>query len=183
MMQARSDTVPATTYRAALAYSATLAAALLFMSGSVAAPLLEGGPDSGSMDAGSLIYLAYSRVCHQIASRSFQIEGHPFAVCSRCFGIYAGYVLGLIVYPFVRSVARTETPARVWLLLALAPVAIDLAGDFAGLFDNTMLSRALTGMVAGAAGAFYTLPGFVSLSVTNLKRLTGDRQGINQDAS
>ena len=166
-----------------ITYAAALAAALLFVSATLAAPLLEGGGGSGSDNAASFIYLAYSRICHQIADRSFQIEGHPFAVCSRCFGIYVGYVLGLIIYPFARSVGETETPARIWLLLALALVAIDFAGDWVGLFDNTLLSRALTGMVAGAAGAFYTLPGFVSLAATSLRRLTGDRQGINQDLS
>ncbi|HEX5732278.1 MAG TPA: DUF2085 domain-containing protein [Blastocatellia bacterium] len=159
-MQARSERI------AAITYAAALAAALLFVSAIVAAPLLEATRDSGDVERGSLIYLAYSRVCHQLANRSFQIEGHPFAVCSRCTGIYAGYVMGLVVYPFVRSLARTETPARTWLLVAMAPVAIDLAGDFAGLFDNTLLSRALTGGVAGAAGAFYTLPGLASLALT-----------------
>ena len=168
---------------AAITYAAALAAAFLCVGAIVAAPLFEATRDSGDMDLGSLIYLAYSRVCHQLRNRSFQIEGHPFAVCSRCTGIYAGYVLGLVVYPFVRAIVRTETPARTWLLVAIAPAAIDLTGDFAGLFDNTLLSRALTGGVAGAAGAFYTLPGFVSLAATNLRRLTGDRQGINQDAS
>ena len=175
-MQARSERV------AAITYAVALAAALLFVSAIVAAPLLEATRDSGDPSRGSFIYLAYSRVCHQLANRSFQIEGHPFAVCARCAGVYAGYALGLIVYPFVRPLARTETPARIWLLVAMAPVAIDLAGDLAGIFDNTLLSRALTGGVAGAAGAFYTLPGFVCLAATNIRRLTGDRQGINQDA-
>jgi uncharacterized membrane protein len=168
---------------AAITYAAALAAAVLFVGAIIAAPLLEATRDSGDRDLGSLIHLAYSRICHQLPNRSFQIEGHPFAVCSRCTGIYAGYVLGLVAYPFVRSIVRTETPARIWLLVAIAPAAIDFAGGFAGLFDNTLLSRALTGGVAGAAGAFYTLPGFVCLAATNLRRLTGDRQGINQDAS
>ena len=170
-MRRRSESI------AAITYAVALAAALLFVSAVVAAPLLEASHDAGDADAGSLIYMAYGRVCHQISSRSFQIEGHPLAVCSRCAGIYFGYVLGLIVYPFVRALTRTDTPARVWLLLAIAPAAIDFAGDFAGLFDNTLLSRALTGGVAGAAGAFYTLPGFVSLAATNLRRLTGHAQG------
>lgn len=148
---------------AAITYAAALAAALLFVGAAVAAPLMEAaGGDNAA--AASFIYLAYSRVCHQIADRSFHVEGYPLAVCSRCFGIYAGYVSGLAVYPFVRSLARTEAPGRVWLLLALAPVAIDFAGGYVGVFDNTLLSRALTGLVAGAAGAFFTLPGFVSLA-------------------
>jgi uncharacterized membrane protein len=166
-----------------ITYAAALAVALLFVSATVAAALLEGDGGRGSDNAASFIYLAYSRICHQIADRSFQIDGHPFAVCSRCFGIYVGYVMGLVIYPFARSLRETETPARGWLLVALALVAIDFAGDWLGLFDNTLLSRALTGMVAGAAGAFYTLPGFVSVAATSLSRLTGDRQGINEDLS
>ncbi len=149
---------------AAITYAAALAVALLFVSATIAAPLIESA--GGENTAASFIYLAYTIVCHQIADRSFHIEGYPLAVCSRCFGIYVGYVLGLVIYPFVRSLARTETPRRLWLLLALAPIAIDFAGDYAGVFDNTLLTRALTGLVAGAAGAFFTLPGFVSLAST-----------------
>lgn len=150
---------------AAITYAAVLAVALLFVSATIAAPMIEA--DGGdNTTAASFIYLAYARVCHQIADRSFHIDGYPLAVCSRCFGIYAGYVLGLVIYPFARSLARTETPPRIWFLLALAPIAIDFAGDWAGVFDNTLLSRALTGLVAGAAGAFFTLPGFVSLAST-----------------
>jgi uncharacterized membrane protein len=167
---------------AAITYAAALAAAAVFVSATVIAPLLESGA-RGADNPASFIYLAYSRICHQINERSFHIEGHPFAVCARCFGIYVGYVLGLMIYPLVRPVDETETPARGWLLVAVAPVAIDLAGDWAGLFDNTLLSRALTGIVAGAAGAFFTLPGFVSLAAMNLANITGDRRGMDQDAS
>ena len=147
---------------AAITYAAAFAAALLFVCATVAAPLIEAAGRDNTV--ASFIYLAFSRVCHQIAERSFHVEGYPLAVCSRCFGIYAGYVLGLAVYPFARPLARTETPRRIWLIVALAPVAIDFAGDYAGIFHNTLLTRALTGLVAGAAGAFFTLPGIVSLA-------------------
>ena len=160
MMQASNERI------AAITYAAALAVALLFVSATIAAPLIEAS-GGDKTEVASFIYLAYTKVCHQIADRSFHIHGYPLAVCSRCFGIYAGYVLGLAVYPFVRSLVRTETPRRTWLLLALVPLAIDFAGDYAGVFDNTLLSRALTGLVAGAAGAFFTLPGFVSLAVAS----------------
>ncbi|MGH9836689.1 MAG: hypothetical protein ACRD9Y_26990, partial [Blastocatellia bacterium] len=42
------------------------------------------------------------------------------------------------------------------------PVAIDFAGGFLGLFTNTFLSRALTGMLFGAVAAFYILPSLIS---------------------
>jgi hypothetical protein len=42
-------------------------------------------------------------------------------------------------------------------------------GGFLGIFENTLASRAVTGFIAGAAGAFYTLPGLVSLAASLFK--------------
>ncbi len=35
----------------------------------------------------------FGRLCHQLPSRSFFIEGSPVAVCVRCLGIYCGAAL------------------------------------------------------------------------------------------
>lgn len=107
----------------------------------VAAPLSveRGGP------LAPLLYELFARVCHQLAERSFHLEGHPLAVCHRCFGFYVGFTLGLAVLPWIR-------PARDWLLekprrvlFFLAPAAIDWL-----LPINTPASRFLTGMLAAA---------------------------------
>ena len=110
----------------------------------------------------NLILFVYERICHGIDERSIYIDGKPMAVCARCLGIYAGYVLGLIVYPFFRRVSSTNLPQRRWLILAMVPMGIDVLLSLLGFFDNTHLTRTLTGLIAGAAGAFYTLPGLVS---------------------
>jgi hypothetical protein len=39
---------------------------------------------------------------------------------------------------------------------------IDFAGGVLGLFANTFLSRALSGLLFGAVAAFYVTPGLVS---------------------
>jgi uncharacterized membrane protein len=143
-------------------YVAVLAVATFWAAGAVLAPVLacEAGPAS-EPNLASVLYAAYGHVCHQIADRSFHILELPVAVCARCTGIYCGYVAGLAAYPIVRPLRSCDTPPRAWLIIAVAPAVIDFAGGYLGLFDNTAASRAVTGAVAGAAGAFYTLPGLV----------------------
>jgi uncharacterized membrane protein len=144
-------------------YLAVLAIAILWTAGAVLAPVLaaQAGP-AGELNLASILYAAYGHVCHQMADRSFHILELPVAVCARCTGIYCGYVVGLAAYRLVRPLRSCDTPPRAWLIIAVAPAVIDFAGGYLGLFDNTAASRAVTGAVAGAAGAFYTLPGLVS---------------------
>lgn len=159
---------------AALTYVAVLALALLWIGGAILPPVLQsqqaqnfpGRASDGSTSQTfiSFVYYAYSRVCHQMGERSFQIAGQQLAVCARCSGIYAGYFIGLLIYPFARSLTRLDTPPRIWLIVALAPIAIDVAGNYFGAFENTLFSRSLTGLIAGTACAFYTLPGLVGLA-------------------
>src|ERR671913_225429 len=48
-----------------------------------------------------ILYGVFHAVCHQIAERSFHVDGHALAVCSRCTGIYAGFMLSALLYPLV----------------------------------------------------------------------------------
>lgn len=107
-------------------------------------------------------YQVFQGLCHQIPARSFYLDGEPLAVCARCFGIYAGFALGVVCYPLVRSLRRTDTPARVWLLLAALPTGIDFMLGFTGLWANTHMSRALTGALLGAVAALYVVPGLIA---------------------
>ena len=111
------------------------------------------------------IYLPFSYLCHQIPARSFYFAQHPLAVCSRCTGIYAGFLLGVIVYPIVRSLRSTETPERKWLFIAALPLAIDFFLEFLGIWHNTHSSRFFTGALLGSVVVFYVLPGLLELSL------------------
>lgn len=115
------------------------------------------------------IYHAFSLVCHQIPERSFFIAGHPFAVCSRCFGLYAGFTLATIAYPLICSLKKTDAPPRKWLFIAAAPLGIDYALGLFGIWDNTHSSRLITGALLGAVAVFYVMPGLLDLGL----RLTG----------
>jgi uncharacterized membrane protein len=134
---------------------------LAFVSLVVIAPVARArGFDFSSL----LIYEAFSKVCHQVSARSFFIEGHPFAVCARCTGIYFGFAGVVLLYPLTRSLNNVEAPARKWLIAAIALTALDFALDFFGLWSNTHLSRSVTGALLGGVVAFYVVPGLIDLS-------------------
>ena len=125
------------------------------------APLLQAGHPFWALT----IYKSFSYVCHQIPERSFFIGGHQFAVCARCTGIYAGFALATVLYPLVRSLRQTEAPPRKWLFLAAAPLAIDFAVGYLGIWANTHSSRFATGALLGAVAVFYVMPGLMDLSL------------------
>lgn len=146
--------------RAQLVYVALLATSLIWLLLIFAAPWLMA---QGRAVSALVFYQGFSAICHQLPERSFHFHGHPLGVCSRCTGIYAGFVIGLLLYPFLRRIDEAGFPSRWWLAAAALPAAIDFAGGALGLFNNTFCSRTATGMIFGAGAAFYLTPGFVSL--------------------
>ena len=121
---------------------------------------------------GLTLYRSFSLLCHQIPERSFFIAEHPFAVCSRCFGLYAGFAAAVIFYPLLKSLRSTEAPERKWLLVAALPMAIDFSIEFFGLGHNTHFSRFSTGALIGAVAVFYVIPGLMELGLRDWRRQT-----------
>src|ERR1043165_8331227 len=71
----------------------------------VVAPLAAAG---GHGELAQVIYRAFAVLCHQRPDRSYFIDGHKLAVCSRCTGLYAGFVFTLLLYPLLRSLRSEE---------------------------------------------------------------------------
>ena len=128
--------------------------------------------EAGHNGVAGVIYRAFSPLCHQLPERSYFIDGHKFAVCSRCTGIYAGFAFTLLLYPLVRSLRNTSTPPRRFLILAALPLAIDFSVTFFGFWENTHTSRLLTGALLGSVAVFYVMPGIVDLSLRSLTKQT-----------
>ena len=132
----------------------------------VVAPLAAA---SGHNALAQIIYRAFDVLCHQLPERSYFIDGHKFAVCSRCTGVYAGFAFTLLLYPLIRSLRTTTTPPRSWLLLAALPLGIDFSLTFFGIWENTHTSRLLTGALLGSVAVFYVMPGLMDLSLRSLQ--------------
>src|SRR5215510_2751672 len=146
-------------HNAMIVYAALMTLSILWMALILAAPWLMA---ERHFLASAIIYQGFSAVCHQAPERSFYFHGRQMGVCSRCASIYGGFIVGLLLYPFLRDLREDRFPPR-WILIGAAvPTVIDFAGGVLGLFANTFLSRALTGVLFGAVAAFYVTPGLVS---------------------
>ena len=153
--------------RALVVWAVTCAIALTIVGLIVAAPFAQA---HGHAEFAAAIYKTFSFVCHQIPERSFHLAGHQFGVCSRCTGLYAGFAVAALVYPLARSLQRTDTPSRIWLILATLPLVIDFALGYFSIWQNTHLSRFLTGALLSSAAAFFIMPGLIDLSSAIARR-------------
>lgn len=140
----------------------------------LAAPLAK---VEGLTQISAPLYKFFSYICHQIPSRTFFIDGEPFGVCSRCFGVYFGLVFGYLIYPLWRKVDEVEPIGKLWLFASCVPIAIDWALTIFGIWENTFLSRFLTGMVLGTACATFIVPATVEIARNfTWKRLAKQRE-------
>ncbi len=126
----------------------------------------------------STIYSGFSYLCHQLPERSFHLAGHPFAVCSRCTGLYAGFALATLALPLTRSLKRTDTPHVIWLLLSGVPLAIDFGLTYFEIWQNNHFTRVVTGALFGAVAALYVVPGLIELSITIRRRFKSEPPAV-----
>lgn len=112
---------------------------------------------------------AFSGLCHQIPARSFALNGQPMAVCSRCLGIYSGFVFGWILLPISLLVSFTEQwSAKKIALLVLLINVIDIIGNILGFWQNTLVSRLAFGCMMGVSIDFIFAGDFF---ITKLKSM------------
>lgn len=142
----------------------TSAAVFVWVALIVAAPLFLSG---GMTSVSSPIYNFFSYICHQMPERSLHLLSHQMAVCSRCFGVYFGLLAGIVVYPVWRSIDEIDPIPRVWLFASLVPISIDWSLTVFGIWENTHVSRFVTGLVLGVACATFIVPAMVEI-VRNL---------------
>ena len=141
-----------------------LAVTAIWLLAVIAPPLLLSNGISASP-----LYNFFGYVCHQIPERSFHLFGYQFAVCSRCFGVYAGLMLGILTYRLWRPVDSVEPLPRFWLFLSMVPIGIDWSLGVFGIWKNTHFTRFVTGLILGIACAVFIVPALVEI-VRNLSR-------------
>ncbi|HTH38746.1 MAG TPA: DUF2085 domain-containing protein [Pyrinomonadaceae bacterium] len=140
-------------------WAVTIAIVSLWVAAIVLGPVSR----TGGWGIDAPIYSFFSYICHQLPERSFHFGAEPLAVCSRCFGVYFGLLAGLIVYPLWRKIDDIEPLPRIWLILSMIPIAIDWSLTVFGIWENTHLSRFITGLILGAACATYIVPALVEI--------------------
>jgi len=143
-------------------YAVILAVSLIWCGGILIAPLWH---QALGMRGGisELYYKLYATSCHQLDSRSFHLGESKLGVCSRCTSIYFAFLLGIIVYPFIRKLNNIDLPAIIFLLLGTALVIIDASLDILDVIKNTFITREITGAILGFILPFYIIPGTIRI--------------------
>jgi len=96
---------------------------------------------------GSVPHAAYwlgDAECHQLASRSYFLNGNQMPFCARDVGLFMGLVIGFFTATFV----RWKIPP-LFVLLGLVPIAIDGGFQQVTSYESTNPLRLATGLVAG----------------------------------
>lgn len=100
-------------------------------------------------------YLIFDYLCHQDPARSFEVNGTQMAVCSRCFGIYFSFFLGVLaMIPLSMVSKRLRILVKPAFFTALLLNFIDVFANAMGFWVNTLFSRFWLGILVGLATAF-----------------------------
>lgn len=117
-------------------------------------------------DLRSMLMVAFSGVCHQIAERSPHFGGVQLAVCHRCYGIYLALPIAALIFPVLRRLdPEINKVAPILLCTAVAVPGADWLADVLGFWSNTPGSRLLTGAFFGMIAGY-----FLSRALTELFR-------------
>ena len=86
--------------------------------------------------------------CHQLAERSYFLNGNQMPFCSRDLGLFTGLVFALGFVAFYRYKINP-----VYAILGLVPIGLDGGLQAVTSYESTNPLRLFTGIVAGAAMA------------------------------
>ena len=111
-----------------------------------------------------LVYLAASRVCHQMPDRSFRTGQVQWPVCARCSGLYLAAPIGALAGDGVVASRRPgpaltsesdRRPSLVpWIVAAAVPTALTIALEWLHLAPISSLARAIAALPLGAMVAY-----------------------------
>lgn len=105
-------------------------------------------------------YMVFSAVCHSRPERSFSLGGVQMAVNSRCTGFFSGLLFAGLLLPAVACMIYRKKWVLSTLGVLLALQVLDVAGNVAGLWSNTLWTRFWMGWFLGAALLFSIAEGF-----------------------
>ncbi|MDD1746524.1 MAG: DUF2085 domain-containing protein [Methanomassiliicoccales archaeon] len=118
---------------------------------------------SGMNPFAAAIYWLGDANCHQLASRSYYLNGNEMPFCARDLGIFIGMALGMAL-AFVTKVR----PPFLLLILGLVPMALDGGLQLLTDYESTNPVRLLTGMLAGVSVAF--LIHLIAMNMRDIRR-------------
>ncbi|MFJ7728386.1 DUF2085 domain-containing protein [Neobacillus sp. NPDC097160] len=100
-------------------------------------------------------------ICHQLEERSLHTSGKTLSVCARDAGIYIGIFSTLAYLHLVKRKVKITIPSikmSFFLLLLMAPIAVDGTGSYLHLFESNNLRRLVSGTSFGFVLPYFLYP-------------------------
>jgi len=119
---------------------------------------------------GSMAALPFSMVCHRIPERCFWLWGVPLAACSRCTGLFVGFLGGTAFFPLVARRFPGRFPKARLFGVAAAPLCLDFGLSHLGIVESSNWIRGLTGLVFGLVLPLYLVPGILDAVLNHRDR-------------
>jgi uncharacterized membrane protein len=109
------------------------------------------------------IYWLGDANCHQLASRSYYLNGNEMPFCARDLGIFIGLVAGMALAFIIKA-----RPSLFLVILGLVPMALDGGLQLLTDYESSNPMRLLTGALAGVSIAF--LIHLIALNIRDSRR-------------
>jgi len=90
------------------------------------------------------IYWLGDAECHQLAERSYFLNGNQMPFCARDVGLFAGFAVGFSILLLLRLIVNP-----LMVLIGLIPIAIDGGLQLVTSYESNNPLRLATGFVAG----------------------------------
>ena len=100
--------------------------------------------------------LPFRALCHGIIARCLTLWGAPMPICARCSAIYAGLVIGSLLFSATWKWIDPRI-MRGLLVLAALPIAVDGITQAIGLRQSTNFLRLATGFPVAVMLALWLL--------------------------
>jgi len=99
-------------------------------------------------------FFDYLFLCHKIPSRSFFYRGKQFPICSRCTGLFIGYVIGIVC--LILSIFMPFLIIKFWItLILIIPTVVDGSIQYFTNYESNNLKRLMTGILSGIGVIFF----------------------------
>lgn len=105
--------------------------------------------------------------CHQKPERSFYVNGYQMPVCSRCIGVYIGYLLGILLYTKFGFSKLKE-----FGFVGLVVMFMDWWLQQMKVWESTNVRRLFTGIYGGIGFIIFYIKG-IALVCRGIKKLFG----------
>ena len=165
---------------------------------------------NGFEGIGGFVYRVYGPpTCHQLPERSYFLYGpqpdytleeltalvggdvplryigdaavgFKVAICQRDVAIYTALLFAGVAFGLVRR--RIRPVHWKYLLLFLAPMAIDGTGQLVGLWESTWLTRTITGILASSGVVLFLYP-YLEEGMRDVQQTVMRQLGLGEDSS